>query len=759
MSLFFLMGIMTSLNANRHSDLLPLAHAREKVIIEGTVLQPTRIDEDIARFEVMAEYLFGSEFAIPLNEKIHVSIYNHIKSFSPGERIRFPARLRVFKNFNNPGRYNYVLAMQSRGFSCGASVSDGRRIVPMGKGYLGFPFELIENVRKPIRQLFKAHLPKESRAVLRGLILGERQEISPHIREPFNVTGVGHILAVSGLHIGMVAWLAFWIFKQILSHSYILTLKIDIRKLAALLTCLPVVAYTFIAGFQISSQRAMIMVLAYLFSIMLGREKEIWSTLAFAALLVLTLDPFALFSISFQLSFMAVVGIVWLAPTIHNLIPKPFDQLKRPLLTRIYQYITGLIVVTLSAVIFLAPITTFYFHRISIISIPANLTTVPFLGFWVIPFGLLSASFVHIAPSVATLFLQLAAYGLDWMMAMIRFWAQFDWAAFWVITPNRFEIILFYGFIFFIFFIKRGLWARVGLCLVLILLSADISYWIYKTRFNPNLKVTFIDVGQGNAALIQFPGNKRMLIDGGGFHKGTFDVGKMVVAPTLWYSKIKKIDYLVLSHPQSDHMNGLHFIASHFKPKEFWYNGEHVETPSFNSLMNILDTKEIKQLRPNDLFEGRVISGVSLQVLHPISKTNKSLFPSNSKDLNNHSLVLKLSYKGTSILFPGDLESEGEEIVVSNAGNKLKSHIMLAPHHGSRYSSSMAFLETVRPEICIISAGRGNSFGFPHPDTITRFEKMGCKILRIDKLGAIQISIGENHLITQTFLDSSGVSD
>ena len=206
-------------------------------------------------------------------------------------------------------------------------------------------------------------------------------------------------------------------------------------------------------------------------------------------------------------------------------------------------------------------------------------------------------------------------------------------------------------------------------------------------------------------------------------------------------------------------MNGLHFIASHFKPKEFWYNGEHVETPSFNSLMNILDTKEIKQLRPNDLFEGRVISGVSLQVLHPISKTNKSLFPSNSKDLNNHSLVLKLSYKGTSILFPGDLESEGEEIVVSNAGNKLKSHIMLAPHHGSRYSSSMAFLETVRPEICIISAGRGNSFGFPHPDTITRFEKMGCKILRIDKLGAIQISIGENHLITQTFLDSSGVSD
>ena len=203
-----------------------------------------------------------------------------------------------------------------KGLTCSASISDGRRIVPMGPGYLPFPRGLIETIQKPVRDLFKERLDTRNFALFRALILGERQGIDPGLREPFNQTGLGHILAVSGLHIGLVAWAAFFLFKWVLSRSYRLALEIDIRKMSAFLTAFPVIGYTLLAGFQVSSQRAMIMILTFLGSLILGREREVWSTLALAGLIILFLDPNALFSISFQLSFMAVIGILWLTPAI-----------------------------------------------------------------------------------------------------------------------------------------------------------------------------------------------------------------------------------------------------------------------------------------------------------------------------------------------------------------------------------------------------------------------------------------------------------
>jgi len=501
--LFFFTGNLLFLNNNRHSDLLSLAQDRKRVVMEGTVLQPPKVARDIARIEVIVERLFFQGQVKVLREKVLVTIYNHIRHFSPGERIRFPARLRPFHNFNNPGRYNYELAMKQRGLSCAASVSDGRHIVPMGRGQPGLPGEIIEAARRPIRDLFRERLTQQNQALFRALILGEKQGITPGLREPFNIAGTGHILAVSGLHIGLVAWLSFLIFQWLFSLSYSLTLKTDIRKMAAIITCFPVIAYTCIAGFQISSQRAMIMVLAYLFSMILGREKEVWSTLALAALIVLAMDPYALYSISFQLSFTAVIGILWLGPVISGKIPSPDQEKQKTILYRLYQYLSGLIVVTLSAIIFLLPITSFYFHRISIVSIAANLMVVPILGIWIIPLGLLASLSLPFSSFIANLFLYMGSWGLEWIMVIIRFWAHYNWAAFWVVSPNLFEIILFYALIFFGLFIRRLPWAKAGLYFVLILILADFSFWIHETRFNRHLRVTYLDVGQGNSALVE----------------------------------------------------------------------------------------------------------------------------------------------------------------------------------------------------------------------------------------------------------------
>ncbi|MBW2610457.1 MAG: DNA internalization-related competence protein ComEC/Rec2 [Deltaproteobacteria bacterium] len=752
--LFLLAGVLLVLTTNHPSDLLPLAQERKRVIMEGTVLKPPKIAGNIARIEVRAERLFFQGQVKQLKEKVLVSIFNHVRDFSPGERIRFPARLRPFKNFNNPGRYNYELAMKQRGLSCAVSVSDGRHIIPMGRGQPGLHREIIETARGPIRNLFRERLSPQNQALFRALILGEKQGIDPELREPFNIAGVGHILAVSGLHIGLVAWLAFLLSRWFLSLFYSLTLKTDIRRLAAIITCFPVVAYTCLAGFQISSQRAMIMVLAYLFSIILGREKEVWSTLALAAFIVLALNPYALYGISFQLSFTAVIGILWLGPVIYKRIPFPPDQTRQKnIFYRLYLYLSGLIVVTLSAIIFLLPITSFYFHRVSIVSIAANLMVVPILGIWIIPLGLLSSLSLPFSSFMANLFLQMGAWGLEWMIGIIRFWAHFNWAAFWVVTPNVFEIILFYALIFFGLFIMHRPWAKVGLSLVLILILADISYWIYETRFNQHLRVTYLDVGQGNSTLIQFPGKKRMLIDGGGFARGEFDLGRMVVAPFILQLKILRIDYIVLSHPQSDHMNGLRFIASHFQPEEFWYNGDKVETPSFKELMKILEREKIKILLPAGLSDKRDIAGVKIKILHPLTDRKGTRSFDRRTGLNNNSLVLKISYQGKSLLFPGDLEKHGEEMVISNAGPVLESDIMLAPHHGSKSSCSKPFLRIVNPDICIISSGSGNYFGFPHPDALRRLRNIRCRIIRINKKGAIRLSLGQNKFKIKHFLD------
>ena len=753
--IFFLAGIILDLSKHQSFELTPLTNERGWVVVEGTVLEPPRLSGEMASLVVNCDTLFWGERTKRVREKLQVTIYNHPRDFAPGERIRFPTRLRPFRNFHNPGHYDYELAMELKGFSCAASVPDGRRIVPMGRGHLGFPSEILEGARRPIRNFFQKNLSPQNDALFRALILGERQQISLEQREIFNVAGLGHILAVSGLHIGLVGWLAYAIIKGLLSLSYRLVLQTNIRKLAAAATCFPIAAYACLAGFEVSSQRAMIMALAYLFSMIVGREKEIWSTFALAAFVVLAIDPHSPFGVSFQLSFGAVIGILWLAPAIYKKVFVPLAEAMKGgrIIERLCIYFGGLMAVTLSAMIFLLPIISFYFHRISVVALPANVIVVPILGLWIIPFGLLAVASLPLSSNLAQLFLQLGAWGIEGMSAVVQFWTHFPWASFWVVTPNAFEMLIFYGLILFIFFFRRWRWAKRGLLFVLCLLAADIVYWTYRTQYNPSLKVTYLDVGQGNSALIQFPGKEKMLIDGGGFSRSTFDVGRMVVAPFLFHSKILHVDYLVLTHPQADHMNGLGFIASNFCPKEFWYNGFGVRNESFMGLMKIVEERNIKKRLPYDMRSERIISGVKVELLHPSTAERKEQLLEDTAGMNNESLVLKLSYGGRSLLFPGDLERPGEEVIISHAGSLLRSDILLAPHHGSRSSCSKPFLQMVRPRICIISSGRGNYFGFPHPETLKTLRTTGCEVVRIDQVGAVELSLGQNRFNINTFLE------
>jgi len=750
--LFLLAGALLAGRPPAPSKLRTLAQDKSKVVLEGTVLQPPRITKGVIKAAVLAQRVLKGGKWIGANEKILVTVYENGRDLSPGRKLRFPVTLRPFRNFNNPGGYDYRFAMERKGFTCAGSVSDGRSMVLMGGGALPFPQDLLEKIRAPARSLFSEDLAGEKGALYRALILGERQALGTGLRDVFNRTGLAHILAVSGLHVGLLAWCFYTLLRWILLRVPTVGLHADIRKLAVALTFLPVTVYACVAGLQLPTQRALIMVAVFLGSVLAGKEREVWSTLALAGLLILAMDPLQIFSISFQLSFAAVAGILWLAP--------PLIEKLSALLglspesssagTKIVRYFLGLLAAGIAATVFLAPILAYHFHRVCPVGILANLVVVPVLGLWVIPLGFLAVLFLPLSHGIAFWLALAGSRGLEIILKTADLLACVPFGSFWMIMPSLFEILLFYLFLYFTVSFRSRPRARSGLAAVCLIVLVHGAFHVHETYFKKRLRVTFLDVGQANAALVEFPGGRTMLIDCGGFPRDHFDTGRMVVAPFLWHSKILRLDYLVLSHPQADHMNGLRFIAETFHPGEFWHNGVEVDRPVFRELMAILKAHGVKIKGPRELSNEREISGVRVQVLHPRPEGYPRWRP--GRDLNNHSLVLRLSYGNKRILFPGDLEWKGERQLIMEAGRNLRTDVLLAPHHGSRNACSKALLARVRPRLCVISCGKGNRFGFPHQETIRRLREARCAVLRTDRSGAVQVTVDASGWKVRTYI-------
>ncbi|MBA7685093.1 ComE operon protein 3 [subsurface metagenome] len=379
-------------------------------------------------------------------------------------------------------------------------------------------------------------------------------------------------MAVSGLHLGLVAWLFYAILRWVLSFSYRLTLMTDIRKVAAILTTVPVVSYGVITGLQVSTQRAMIMVLVFLWSVIIGKEKDAWSSLCLAALIILALMGNSLFTVSFQLSFTAVAGILWLAPLILSRIQSVklgTESLARNRVLRtMVTYSTGLIAVTTAATVVTIPLIAFHFHRFPLVGLAANITVVPIIGLWVIPLGLVSCITLLFSSTLAGFLLSLGESGLNLAVSLVKFWSDIPWASLWVIRPNWLEILLLYVLLFLGLNFFRARVYRLLLLVVVILICTDTGYWIYHTRFNSNLRVTILDAGRGDVTFIQFPGHERMLIARNAFGHRGFDLGQGVIAPYLWQEKIRRIDYLFLASPYGQQTDRVQFMINTFHSKE-----------------------------------------------------------------------------------------------------------------------------------------------------------------------------------------------
>jgi competence protein ComEC len=297
---------------------------------------------------------------------------------------------------------------------------------------------------------------------------------------------------------------------------------------------------------------------------------------------------------------------------------------------------------------------------------------------------------------------------------------------------------------------KKARYLFAGLCVVF---ACDLAYWNLKDSFQKDLKLTFIDVGHGDSILIEFPKGKKMLVDGGGLHEDRFDTGKNVIAPFLWKKKIRRLDTLVLTHPDPDHLKGLNFIASQFSIGQFWDNGFETGSEPSLQLKETLRRKKIKTLSLNEETPPQIINEVEISVLNPPARNTGRRKVPNASDLNNSSLVLRLRFKNVSVLLAGDIEKEAEGRMLRK-GYLLSAEMIKVPHHGSSSSSSLLFLDRVKPAYAILSVGERNIARLPHPDVLKRYERMGTEIFRTDRHGAITVVTDGKDIKIRPFLTS-----
>jgi competence protein ComEC len=699
--------------------------------IEGTVVEVLPERHGRRRLILKVSHLHDQHQTLTVTGCIRLTMAGDASEIFPGTTLAFRSRIKAFRNFNNPGGFDYQRHMTFKRVF-GSAFVRGEHLRILARE--GPPVSsLVSRYRSRLRTVIETLSDVPTQAVMKALLIGERQAISPDLRQTFNRCGVGHLLAISGLHIGIVGGLVFWLCHQGLNRFFLILERGWGRRGATALAIGPIVAYAILSGLSPATQRALIMVLAFLVTYFIHKDGDTLNFLALAALLMLVWHPPALFSISFQMSFGAVFWIVLGLKSIEN------QATSRPdWPSRMWNRIKTFVRVTLWATAGTLPLVMYYFQQISLVGLIANCLLVPLMGFFILPLGILSLLVLPVNTYLAETGIQLAGWGLDQALRIMQMLAAFDGAAIPTVVPSVIEIICYYALLGMVAMRNRARLRRWVWLIVLMVLVVDGLYWGHARFWHRDLRVTIMDVGQGSAALVEFPGGETMLIDGGGYSNNQFfDMGERIIAPFLRSRKIMQVDTLVLSHPSSDHMNGLIYILGHFHPKRLLWTGARASTDSFRDFFEAVLRSGVNVPAFFKLDRNRIIGGVAMDILHPPPTACKKHHPSAGDVYNNHSLVVKLTMGACSILFPGDIEAWAESELLECCRSALPSRVLVAPHHGSQTSSSMGFLSAVHPEIVVISAGWQNRFGFPHTSVIERYEELAARIYRTDHNGAV----------------------
>ena len=564
----------------------------------------------------------------------------------------------------------------------------------------------INNIKEKMIDNANRNMPKRTANLLLGILIGERDNIQEDIIESFRTANLSHILAVSGAHTSYI----------ILGITYLISKSKTPKRIGYIITIIILLIFIIITGASYSVVRACIMAIVVIGAKICYRKENFFTSICISLIIILIQNPFAINDIGVKLSFMGTAGIVIFNKSITNF----FIKLK------IKQKIAEALSVTFSAQLMIMPITILNFNTISLTFFISNILASPLLGIIII-FGFISIFISSILNPISKILFLILHIFLELLILVSKVTEKIPGSSILVKTPNILFAIVYYILILFFnyfFVIKQNPTRRFHKKIIKIITIKNIKntvkvivvvflIMLLLTRIvriiNPTFKIYFIDVGQGDSTLIVTPKNKKMLIDGG--------EGKTnVLFQYLLDRRINKIDYIIISHFDSDHCNGLIEIIEKMRVENIVMSKQSKESEEYKKILEIIKQKNIKVSSVKAEDKIIIEKNLYIKILNPAEKFE-------FQDLNNNAIVAKLVYKNFSMLFTGDIE-KAEESLAKKYKNELKSTILKVAHHGSKTSTSEEFLKYVEPQIALIGVGKNNKFGHPNQITIEKLKNI-----------------------------------
>ncbi len=744
---FLLLLVAAAGGASFYFTYLPSEHnitafAGSSLYLEGTIIEEPIYHDDYSSYNLEIDLVEAVGKTHPVNGIIQVRVYNdEEEKYWYGERLGIRGTIVEPRGMRNPGGFDYRFHLRSQGIDALLYTSSAR-VSSQGTDHTNDLAASAVRLRSEMVEQITATLPTPSAELLIAILFGQRHYLPPEVEDNFRRAGAGHLMAVSGLHVGLVAALVLGLWSRLKLRG----------RLPLVLAIVMVFAYAYLTGMRPSALRAAIMVSLALGAMLLDREHDLPTAVSFAALATLFINPLLLFSIGFQLSYAATLIIIYAYRPLEHII----SRLNLPI------FLTGPLAITIAAQLGVMPLCLYYFHYLPVGALLFNIILLPLIAF-IVGLGL--------AGAVTGLFFTLGGEVLLWavrplleLMMAITALAKPDYLYVAVIPPGLLFLIAYYSLI------SLGLWfyyqgyykaevlkdtlagrygvrglsaisrfyrykpaalAAAGLMLTAIIIWVSVLF-----PRQDHLRVTFIDVGQGAAALIEAPCGVAVMVDAGGrpaFQGDPGQVGEMVVMPFLRQQGVKSLDLAVITHPHEDHFGGFIPLVESIPIDTVFVSQLDGGSEHYTALIESIFTAGLQIYEVKAGQTWLCCDNLVLEVIHPQEK----LLTGTRSDLNNNSIVFKMHYKAVTMLFTGDIEEEGANLLF-RTDQCLESDLLLIPHHGGYMESMPRFLEQVDPLAAVIQVGV-NSFGHPHPYVIEALEDSSIPVYRNDLHGAVII--------------------
>jgi competence protein ComEC len=760
---------------------------RHPSVLQGAAGPETRIIMQAKTLYTTSELQSKTRSAHTTDGLIQLTLNGMLPNdLEPGDHFLVKARVSRIYTFSTPGSFNYKQHLANQAILVKGWIQSPENIVRLHPNHSSLFMSRLqtirfmpERIRHSIAIFLNNSLQQPARGLYKAILIGDRTDVTSSVLENFTAAGCLHILAISGVHMGLLAVVITGFMTWLLKRSqWILLSNFSVRKFVAGLTLLPLLIYALIAGLNIPALRAFLMVAVLLLAILFDRPGNLPNHILVAALFILIWKPSAIFTASFQLSFAAVIAIALIYPLLYNILVRQhpsslFTNLAQGTSSRFMTYtlqnnrknhllrwlLSG-IALTTAATLGTLPLLIFHFNRFSLAAPMSNLLIEPLICFWALILGLFASLSIPLAPLLARGLFALGSLGLTIAEKICAFFASLPHTSLWLPTPSLLEICLFYvilvSAVIATYLNKRGRVICLGGALIcLFALGSVLAVTSISKQVSKTASISILDVGHGSSLLLQLPHNKNILIDGGGAGNERFNIGERVIAPFLWKKRLHSLDAVIITHPHADHYNGLPFVLKRFRPKILWINNLQEYEKEYRHLLDLTDQLgiETKIARTGDILfqEGVVLLrciAAGLPVQHT-TETDKGSTLHKISNPNNMSLVLRLDVSDKSFLFPADIDAAMADILVAR-GEDITVDVLLAPHHGSSSSMSQDFIEMVAPDFIAISAGRNNPFNLPDK-SFYDLRKKGIDVLTTGRDGTLTFTVEDNGIAASRY--------